>query len=218
MNNRITDEINANPYIAENSKQDWQAIRKLCESEGSDVASDVLVIESGDSEKGPEINVTTDVNLSDQWYLARGETTKKMAVSFMEGTQALISYFQLVGENFNWSNFLPGQTEPGLREATTTAPCFNDSIQAALTELAVQKDVRHAADLCTKVYRTLKSCEVCISEDPEIDDWTRVVLDLKVSGDPETVLEDEKNFRRQLEPAVSNKAFALISVIYEWID
>jgi len=218
MNVRIADEMNSDASTAEISEQDWQYVRKLSESEGSDVASDVLVIESGDSENGPEIHVTTDVNLSDQRYFTRGETTKEIAVAFMEGTRPLIFYSHLVGANFNWSNFLPGQTEPGLREATATAPCFNDSIQAALTELAVLKDVRHAAELCTKVYRTLKSYEVCISEDPEIDDWTRVVLDLKVSGDPETVLEDEKDFRRQLEPAVSNKAFALINVIYEWID
>ena len=211
-------EINSDAPAAQVLEQDWQSVWMLFESEGSDVGSDVLLTESGDSEKGPEIYVTTDVNLSDQFYFIRGETTKKIAVSFAESTQALMLYSHPVGVTVNSTPFLSPLIELMLREATATGPCFDDSVQAALTELAVLEDVSKAKKLCEKVYRTLESCEVCISEDPEIDDWTRVILDLKVSGSPETVLEDEKVFYRQLEPAVSNKAFALINVIYEWID
>lgn len=204
MNTCCLDEVDFAAHAGRIQEQTLQAARELMRFAGSDEGSDV--------------HVTAHVYCSDQSYDSREEILQKLADLFATCTVPLILPDHLAGTTFVSPPDFPALTDFSHCGATVADTRIDDRVQATLKEWGLLGDVREAAKLCTKVYRTLKSCEVCISEDPEIDDWTRVILDLKVSGAPETVLEDEKDFRRQLEPAVSNKAFALINVIYEWID
>ncbi len=81
-------------------------------------------------------------------------------------------------------------------------------------------DVSKAMEICSESYgdTCLHNIEVEQVEDPEIDDYSRIVLCLTVSGMSLDVLDCESIAHRRMDEELSHEAFAFINICYEWVD
>ena len=64
--------------------------------------------------------------------------------------------------------------------------------------------------------KTLKKIEVYIEHDPEILDRKTIRFGLTVSGEPETILQNEALFKQRLRSSINRRTRELITVTYVW--
>jgi len=83
-------------------------------------------------------------------------------------------------------------------------------------EKNLTKDLETAVRIAEESYSTLKRINVNIEHDPEILDRKTIRFTLRVSGEPETVLEDETLFRQHLRSNIDACVRELITVTYNW--
>ncbi len=83
-------------------------------------------------------------------------------------------------------------------------------------EKTLTDDLKAGINLAQESYSTLKRIEVNIEHDPEIAERKTIRFTLVVSGEPDTVLEDEAVFKKWLRRSISPRARELITVTYSW--
>ena len=83
-------------------------------------------------------------------------------------------------------------------------------------EKNLTKDLEAAVRIAEESYSTVKAIDVNIEHDPEIVDRKTIRFTLRVSGKPETVLEDETLFRQRLRSNIDVCVRELITVTYNW--
>lgn len=83
-------------------------------------------------------------------------------------------------------------------------------------EKTLTDDLEAGINLAQDSYSTLKKIEVNIEHDPEIAERKTIRFTLVVSGEPDTVLEDEAVFKKRLRRSISPRARELITVTYSW--
>lgn len=83
-------------------------------------------------------------------------------------------------------------------------------------EKNLTKDLETAVRIAEESYSTLKRIDVNIEHDPEILDRKTIRFTLRVSGEPETVLEDETLFRQHIRSNIDACVRELITVTYNW--
>jgi hypothetical protein len=77
-------------------------------------------------------------------------------------------------------------------------------------------DLEAAISLAQETYFTLNKIEINIEHDPEIVGRKTIRFTLTVSGEPDTVLENEALFKKHLRGSISSSARELITVTYSW--
>ena len=88
-------------------------------------------------------------------------------------------------------------------------------IQEAKQE-AVTDDLDTSIEIAEDSYSTLIGIEVSIEHDPEILDRKTIRFTLTVSGEPETILQNETLFKYRLRSSIDHRALELITVTYNW--
>jgi len=83
-------------------------------------------------------------------------------------------------------------------------------------EKTLTDDLEAGINLAQESYSTLKRIEVNIEHDPEIVERKTIRFTLVVSGEPDTVLENETLFKKRLRRRISPRARELITVTYSW--
>jgi hypothetical protein len=83
-------------------------------------------------------------------------------------------------------------------------------------EKTLTDDLEAGINVAQESYSTLKKIEVNIEHDPEIVERKTIRFTLVVSGEPDTVLEDEALFKKALLRGISPRARELITVTYSW--
>jgi len=85
-----------------------------------------------------------------------------------------------------------------------------------IEKLGLSADVESAIDIAKSKFSTLHAIDVTFEHDPEIADRKTIAFNLSVSGEPETVLKDEHNFKCHLRSKIGIRARELITLTYEW--
>ncbi|MBC8468544.1 MAG: hypothetical protein H8D56_03650 [Planctomycetes bacterium] len=88
-------------------------------------------------------------------------------------------------------------------------------IQEAKEE-AVTDDLDTSIKIAEDSYSTLIKIEVSIEHDPEILDRKTIRFGLTVSGEPETILQNEALFKQRLRSSINRRTRELITVTYVW--
>jgi len=83
-------------------------------------------------------------------------------------------------------------------------------------ENSLTDDLEGTINLAQETYSTLKRIEVNIEHDPEILERKTICFTLIVSGEADTVLENETLFKKRLQRRISPRARELITVTYSW--
>ncbi len=83
-------------------------------------------------------------------------------------------------------------------------------------ENTLTNDLEGTINLAKETYSTLNRIEVNLERDPEIVERKTIRFTLIVSGDPDTVLENETLFKKHLYRSISHRASELITVTYSW--
>lgn len=79
-------------------------------------------------------------------------------------------------------------------------------------------DITKAMKICTEEYGILHNIEVKQVEDPEIEDYSRIVFTLTVSGMSLDVLDAERVVHCRMDEELSKEAYQFINISYIWKD
>lgn len=102
-------------------------------------------------------------------------------------------------------------------EATRDIPiAIHPEVIWEAEEEAVIDDLETSIKIAQDTYSTLKRIEISIEYDPEILDRKTIRFTLTVSGEPETILQNEALFKHHLRSSIDARARELITVTYGW--
>ncbi len=96
---------------------------------------------------------------------------------------------------------------------TTVAP----QVIVESEEKNLTKELETAVKIAEESYSTLKAIDVNIEHDPEIVDRRTIRFSLTVSGEVDTIIEDEALFKRCLRSNIHARARELITVTYNYV-
>lgn len=102
-------------------------------------------------------------------------------------------------------------------EATRDIPiAIHPEVIWEAEEEDITYDLETSIKIAQDTYPTLKRIEISIEHDPEILDRKTIRFVLTVSGEPETILQNEALFKQNLRSSIDNRARELITVTYGW--
>ena len=102
-------------------------------------------------------------------------------------------------------------------EATRDIPiAIHPEVIWEAEEEDITYDLENSIKIAKDTYPTLKRIEISIEHDPEILDRKTIRFVLNVSGEPETILQNEALFKQNLRSSIDNRARELITVTYGW--
>lgn len=101
-------------------------------------------------------------------------------------------------------------------EATRDIPIVIHPEVILEAEESAIHDLETSIKFAQETYSTLKKIEVYIEHDPEILDRKTIRFGLTVSGDPETILQNEALFKQCLRSNINRRTRELITVTYGW--
>jgi len=119
--------------------------------------------------------------------------------------------------------YVMGQTPASLQEQQRTSKALRNipvaihpEVVREAEEETLTDDLETSIELAQETYSTLKKIEVYIEHDPEILDRKTIRFGLTVSGDPETILQNEALFKQRLRSSINHRTRELITVTYVW--
>ncbi|MGA2916772.1 MAG: hypothetical protein ABSE89_12180 [Sedimentisphaerales bacterium] len=80
----------------------------------------------------------------------------------------------------------------------------------------IEQDLETSIGLIREIYSTLREIKLSVKYDPEIEGRKTFCFNLTVSGDVDTILNDEVLFKKNLISKISDHAFGLIVITYNW--
>ena len=83
-------------------------------------------------------------------------------------------------------------------------------------EKSLTNDLDISVELARQSYPALSKIAVNLERDPEIQERRTIRFTLTVSGDPETILQNEGVFRQRLRSKIGDRARELITISYNW--
>lgn len=119
--------------------------------------------------------------------------------------------------------YIMGQTPASFQEqqriykALRSVPvAIHPEVVREAEEETLTDDLETSIELVQETYSTLKKIEVYIEHDPEILDRKTIRFGLTVSGEPETILQNEALFKQRLRSSINRRTRELITVTYVW--
>lgn len=119
--------------------------------------------------------------------------------------------------------YIIGQTPASLQEqqrvykALRNVPVtIHPEVVREAEEETLTDDLETSIELAQDTYSTLKRIEISIEYDPEILDRKTIRFGLTVSGNPETILQNEALFKQRLRSSINRRTRELITVTYGW--
>lgn len=80
----------------------------------------------------------------------------------------------------------------------------------------IAADIRTAVWLAEATFPRLNGIRLGVDQDPEIPERRTIRMTLRVSGEPDTVLKEERQFKKQLYKILDNTAREMLTLTYEW--
>ena len=93
---------------------------------------------------------------------------------------------------------------------------INPEVLDEMEKNSATNDLKKIVKFAQEIYLNLKRIEISTEYDPEIADRKTIRFTLTVSGDPERILQNETQFKKQLRSNIKLNTRQLITVTYNW--
>lgn len=85
-----------------------------------------------------------------------------------------------------------------------------------ISQRGITAEVRTAIRLAEETFGSLDGISLGVAQDPEIPERRTIRMTLRVSGEPDAVFREERQFKKQLYKILDSTAREMLTLTYEW--